>query len=155
MWSIKLINFLFLCRNLTTMYKKYKGEISPPPPRLLRYQHINTKQILTESKTKKQKTKPNQEKCELLQKCLKGVAFIRITPMAKNIKISTYKRDFVVILYFSQSTGEQFVSSYFIYNENNALVHSIDFERSIQNEKRGNVYIDRCCRKWWRTFMIY
>lgn len=83
------------------MYKKYKGEISPPPPRLLRYQHINTKQILTESKTKKQKTKPNPEKCELLQKCLKGVAFIRITPMAKNIKISTYKRDFVVILYFT------------------------------------------------------
>lgn len=132
MWSIKLINFLFLCRNLTTMYKKYKGEISPPPPRLLRHQHINTKQILTESKTKKQKTKPNPEKSEMLQKCLKGVAFIRITPMAKNIKISTW---FLSWFYISQSTGEQFVSSYFIYNENNALVHSIDFERSIQNEK--------------------
>lgn len=78
----------------------------------------------------------------MLQKCLKGLAFIRITPMAKNIKISTYKRDFVVIFYISQSTGEQFVSSYFIYNENNALVHSIDFERSIQNEKE-EMYIYR------------
>lgn len=48
-----------------------------------------------------------------------------------------YQRINVILswFYISQSTGEQFVSSYFIYNENNALVHSIDFERSIQNEK--------------------
>lgn len=147
MWSIKLINFLFLCRNLTTVYKKYKGEISPPPPLPFKTSTLqHTKQILTESKTKKQKTKPNPEKSELLQKCLKGVAFIRITPMAKKLK---YQRINVILswFYISQSTGEQFVSSYFIYNENNALVHSIDFERSIQNEKElGNVYIDRCCR---------
>lgn len=76
----------------------------------------------------------------MLQKCLKGVAFIRITPMAKNIKISTYKRDFVVILYFSQSTGEQFVSSYFIYNENNALVHSIDLKGLCKMRKRKCIY---------------
>lgn len=98
------------------MYKKYKGEISPPPPRLLRHQHINTKQILTESETKKkQKTKPNPEKSELLQKCLKGVAFIRITPMAKNIKISTYyKRDFCrdFIFHSLQENSSSLLTSY-------------------------------------------
>lgn len=96
------------------MYKKYKGEISPPPPRLLRHQHINTKQILTESKTKKQKTKPNPEKSEMFQKCLKGEAFIRITPMAKNIKISTYKRDFCLdfIFHSLQENSSSLLTSY-------------------------------------------
>lgn len=149
MWSIKLINFLFLCRNLTTVYKKYKGEISPPPPLPFKTSTLQHKTNSNGKQNKKTKNKTKPGKIRNVSEMSQGSSFYTyITPMAKNIKISTYKRDFVVILYFSQSTGEQFVSSYFIYNENNALVHSIDFERSIQNEKElGNVYIDRCCRK--------
>lgn len=149
MWSIKLINFLFLCRNLTTVYKKYKGEISPPPPLPFKTSTLQHKTNSNGKQNKKTKNKTKPGKIRNVAEMSQGSSFYTyITPMAKNIKISTYKRDFVVILYFSQSTGEQFVSSYFIYNENNALVHSIDFERSIQNEKElGNVYIDRCCRK--------
>lgn len=50
----------------------------------------------------------------MLQKCLKGVAFIRITPMAKNIKISTYKRDFCrdFIFHSPQENSSSLLTSY-------------------------------------------
>lgn len=83
------------------MYKKYKGEISPLPPLPFKTSTLQHKTNSNGNQNKKTKNKTKPVKCELLQKCLKGVAFIRITPMAKNIKISTYKRDFVVILYFT------------------------------------------------------
>lgn len=50
----------------------------------------------------------------MLQECLKGVAFICITPMAKNIKISTYKRDFCrdFIFHSPQENSSSLLTSY-------------------------------------------
>lgn len=64
--------------------------------------------------------------------------------MAKNIKISIYKRDFVVISCYT--TGEQCVSPYIIYNENKPLVHSKDLKGRYKMRKR-KCYIDWFCKE--------
>lgn len=135
MWSIKLINFLFLCRNLTTMYKKYKGEISPLPPLPFKTSTLQHKTNSNGNQNKKTKNKTKPGKMRIVAEMSQGSSFY--TYNSHGQEQLKYQRINVILswFYISQSTGEQFVSSYFIYNENNALVHSIDFERSIQNEK--------------------
>lgn len=75
MWSIKLINFLFLCRNLTTVYKKYKGEISPPPPLPFKTSTLQHKTNSNGKQNKKTKNKTKPGKIRNVAEMSQGSSF--------------------------------------------------------------------------------